>query len=451
MRPERLRVVIASTLYSVALTVVFIIVGPYFLYRALTTGKYIRGFRQRFGAIPRFRSEGKTIWIHAVSVGEVLAIQPVVEALIGCSPRFHLIISTITDTGQDIARSRYGQLAEVVYFPFDWRFAVRRAIKAIQPSLVLVAETEIWPNFLLECERQGIPTMLISGRISQRSFRRYRLIKPLVERVLNCFTFVLVQHDGDAERILTLGVPPARVVVTGDLKWDAAVPEGEAQRARVLDQLFCLSETQLLIVAGSTTTGEESIVVEAYKLLIEENREFQDARLVIAPRRPERFDEVERIVRDSGFRYARRTRAERAKGACGVPVILLDSIGELAALYTFARVVFVGESLFIGGCHNVFEPLRRGARVIVGGCYGVGGVDVGRCVNKLSDVRSGVNQPLAKSELDEVTRELAHTFASLLREKRCTAEHLVQTRQLEGPTVKTLKYVHRALLETVGP
>ena len=341
-------------LYSVCYTLAFIIAFPYFLVRGIWQKKYFSNFWQRLGwlSIPGNNLKGG-IWIHAVSVGEVLAIIPLVRALRARWPMRPLFVSTATQTGQTLARKRIGNLATTLYFPFDWRFCVKRALAKIHPEAVLITETEIWPNFLRECFRYRIPTLLVNGRISDRSVRRYQWVLPLIRRVLGYFSSLCMQTETDRQRILTLGAPPERTEVCGNLKYDLK-PAGEAgQLAAFYRILLNLPEDALVMVAGSTMKHEEELVLLAFDHL---RRSHPAATLILAPRHPERFNEVQQLLASRPVTFAKRSDLTGGQSATPVQIWLLDSIGELAATYAVADIVFVGGSLVPSGGHNILEP-----------------------------------------------------------------------------------------------
>lgn len=377
-------------LYSFALSLLFLVLLPYFIYQAIRYGKYASSFKERLGWLPpTMQSDGRpTVWVHTVSVGEFLAAKPLIEQLRRELSGWRIVVSTTTLTGQRLARAApSARLDAVGYFPFDWMFAVRRALNRIQPSLVVILETELWPNFLRACQHSGVPTVIVNGRISPRSFARYRRVRRFIARVLADVALLVMQSEADAERARALGAHRARVRVCGNLKYD--VPEAnhltseianlESEIAEQLDAQFALSVSPHLIVAGSTAPGEESILLAT---LNEARKQpgLAAARLVIAPRHPERFNDVASLLAQSGLRVARRSQAKtvtatRAASDANAPtiddpraadVILLDTIGELAALYRFAAVVFVGGSLAPRGGHNIIEPAVYAKPIIVG-------------------------------------------------------------------------------------
>jgi 3-deoxy-D-manno-octulosonic-acid transferase len=353
-------------IYSILLALAFIALLPYFAYQAAFKRKYLSNLRERLGLLPaELKSDSRpAIWLHAVSVGETLGAKPLIAALRARFPQHRLIVSTTTATGQAVARSRVAEADGCCYFPFDWRFSVRRALEAVKPQIVILMESELWLNFLSECEERAIPVMVANGRISDRSFARSQKFRFFVRRLYGKVTRLAMQSRVDAERAVALGAPADRVVVSGNLKYDAgdaAQSPKLAETAWLLDRTFALSSAPL-IVAGSTTDGEEELVLAAFEQL---RREMAGrVRLLIAPRHPERFEMVARLLASSPFAYARRSAAgEESRSA---DVILLDTVGELAALYQFASVVFVGGSLVPKGGHNILEPALYAKPIIVG-------------------------------------------------------------------------------------
>ena len=343
--------------YSLVFTLGFITALPYFLLQALLHRKYFSSFWQRFGILPEgISSNAKgSIWIHAVSVGEVLAVLPLVEAVQARWPGRRLFVSTATLTGQTLARKKLAVEIGVFYFPLDWRFTVRKSLDTIEPSLVLIAETEIWPNFLRECGARSIPVLLVNGRLSDRSVSRYRKIKPFMRRVLEDVSFCCMQTELDRDRLLRLGADPGKVEVVGNLKYEIAAPAAIEAKTEAYRQLLGLLPTRFVVVAGSTMKDEEPLVLAAFQTLW---AVCSEAVLVIAPRHPERFREVEKLLSDRSVAYVRRS--DLKPGTHGASqerqVVLLDSMGELATLYALASVVFIGGSLVPTGGHNILEP-----------------------------------------------------------------------------------------------
>ncbi len=344
--------------YSLLLSLGLLLFSPYFLFQALAHRKYIDGLRERLGFIPPLDKQ-PVIWLHCVSVGETQAARPLVERLRREWPHHTLVVSTVTLTGQKLARDLFRtQAARVIYFPFDWRWTVRRVLRAISPAVVLVMETELWPNFLRECRVREIPVALVNGRISRKSFARYRKIRFFLKRVLEGVTIAVMQSERDAERIQALGMLPQRTFTSGNLKFETGI---FADKSTDLKQRFNLQTNVPLVLAASTHAPEEKIVLDSFKRL----RESSGARLIIAPRKPERFDEVAALIEGSGLSWARRTNPPKLSDA-DASVILLDTIGELPSTYSLATVVFVGGSIVDRGGHNVLEPAAHGVAVVTG-------------------------------------------------------------------------------------
>ena len=342
-------------LYSLVFTLGFTAALPYFLFQALLHRKYFFSFWERFGVVPEAISLGQKggIWIHAVSVGEVMAVLPLIQAVQARWPGRRLVISTATLTGQTLARKKLAAEIGVLYFPLDWRFTVRKSLDAVRPSLVLIAETEIWPNFLRECNARSIPVLLVNGRLSDRSVGRYRKFKPFMRRVLRDISFCCMQTELDRERLLSLGMDPAKVEVAGNLKYEIAAPSSIEGRTEGYRQLLGLSPNRFVVVAGSTMKDEEPLVLAAFESL---RAACSDAVLVLAPRHPERFREAEKLLSDRSIAYVKRSALNTGTNGSERHVVLLDSMGELATLYAIASVVFVGGSLVPTGGHNILEP-----------------------------------------------------------------------------------------------
>jgi 3-deoxy-D-manno-octulosonic-acid transferase len=353
--------------YSLLTLAVFIVVSPYFVYQAIRYKKYIGSLSQRLGYLPiSFNMDGEeSIWIHAVSVGEALTARALAAELKARYPRLRLFLSTTTMAGQQVARRSLQHVDAVFYFPFDWTVIVRRTLNLVKPRLFIMMETEIWPNLLHECRRRGIRSVMINGRISSRSYPRYRIVRPFFRRVLADVDRFCMQSEESARRLIDLGADAARVTVTGSLKFDslempAATAHGKP-RERVL-RFFRLAPHRTVLVAGSTMRGEEAAVLRAFARI---KAKSPGALAILAPRQPERFGEVERLARETGFATMKRSdlpidvepRAD---------VIVLDTIGELAQLYQLATAVFVGGSLADHGGHNILEPAVFGKPIVFG-------------------------------------------------------------------------------------
>jgi 3-deoxy-D-manno-octulosonic-acid transferase len=349
------------TAYSLLLTVGFLLSIPWFLWKGRTTGKYLRTFRERMGSLPVYLNiDGeRSIWVHAVSVGEVLAAKPLIPALRERFPGHRIFVSTTTMTGNAVARKSIRGIDGLFYAPFDFPHPVRRALDVLNPSLVALVETELWPNLIHEAHRRGTRVALVNGRISPRSFPRYLRLGRLLRALLSEVDLFLMQGEPHAERVRTLGAPPERVLVTGNLKFDAVAPGRLPER---LARLLHGTVPRPLWVAGSTVGGEEELVLSAFHRVRER---IPEARLLLAPRHPERFDTVPALVESAGFRCLRRSSLDPSAWSDG-EVLLLDSLGELAQVYALASVVFVGGSLVPSGGHNILEPAVAGKPVIVG-------------------------------------------------------------------------------------
>ena len=354
-------------LYSLATLLAAILLSPYFLYQALRYHKYVANLGQRLGYLPvSFNLDAEdSIWVHAVSVGEVLAARPVISELKLRYPSLRIFLSTTTITGQQIAQRTATDADGIFYCPFDWTFVVRRTLALVKPKLFVMVETEIWPNLLRECRRTGVKTVMINGRLSGTSFSRYRLIRPFFRRVLADVDRFCVQGEEAMGRLVALGADPARITVTGSLKFDALDPAAMPGRGRerVL-RYFRISPSRQVFVAGSTMRGEEEAVIRAFKRWRAAQHSSRPL-LVLAARHPERFADVVQLCRDEGLRTLRRTELP-IDAEPDVDVVVLDTIGELAQLYQIATVVFVGGSLVPLGGHNILEPAIHGKPIVFG-------------------------------------------------------------------------------------
>jgi 3-deoxy-D-manno-octulosonic-acid transferase len=346
-------------LYNVGLGL-FLIVGlPLFLYRGLRTGKYLPTFWERMGRIPARLSRGPeeaSIWIHAVSVGEVLTSRGLALALKKTFPDHRITLSTTTLTGQAVARQNMGGWDELFCAPFDFPFSVRKALGALNPKLLILVETELWPNLIREARKRGTRIAVVNGRISGRSFPRYRRVRFFLRSVLSNVDVFLMQAQAHADRLVEMGAPRDRVRVTGNLKFDALEPPPAGEGLARL-----LRGRGPLVVAGSTLEGEEEMVLRAFKRVL---KTHPGTRLLLAPRHPERFAQVPKLVEAQGFVPLRRT--EAGESWPGDQVLVLDTLGELAQVYPFATLTFVGGSLVPWGGHNILEAAVAGKAVIVG-------------------------------------------------------------------------------------
>ncbi|HSL50756.1 MAG TPA: 3-deoxy-D-manno-octulosonic acid transferase [Candidatus Deferrimicrobiaceae bacterium] len=345
-------------LYSAVLAVGLLAYLPAFLARRRRAG-YGRNLAQRLGRLGHGLPPEPRCWIHAVSVGESAAAVPLVEGIRRRWPELGIVVTTITPTGARIVAERLAGTAVHRYFPIDLPRPVRRALDAARPRFFIAIETELWPNFLRALARRRVPAMIANGRISDRSFRRYHWVRGLMRRVLADVAVFAMQTEEDARRIIALGAPRERVVVTGNLKSDL-LPEASPDDARWRERLGLGADARLWI-AGSTHRGEEALVLDAFA---QARARCPQLALILAPRHPERTGEVEALIRERGLGAVRRSQlpGDAAPGA----IVILDTVGELAALYALAEVVFVGGSLVPVGGHNVLEPAMRGKPVLTG-------------------------------------------------------------------------------------
>jgi 3-deoxy-D-manno-octulosonic-acid transferase len=352
-----------SLLYSLALALGMSASSPYWLFQMVRHGKYRKGFAERLGQVPaRLQLPGvqePVIWVHAVSVGEVLAVAGLAEELRRRCPLHRIFISTTTDTGQALARKRFGE-ANVFYFPMDFAFAVRPYLRALHPELVVIAETEFWPNFMRLARARGARIAVVNARISDRSWPRYRRFRGLLRRVLANVNLFLAQTSEDAVRLKDIGASAERVRITGNLKFDIPVPAPPAM-VESLRKSIAATRAGPVLVCGSTVDGEESLLLKAFENVLVQ---YPRAVMVLAPRHPERFPVVAALLEQMSIRFCRRSlwNGEPLTGQ----VFLLDTIGELAALYAIADIAFVGGSLVPRGGHNIIEPAQHGVATLVG-------------------------------------------------------------------------------------
>lgn len=347
-------------IYSLALAGFYLLLLPGILWRGLRRGTYRRDLPERFGRAAPGPAGERPIWLHTVSVGEAMAAAPLARALKAQHGEAPLLVSTVTETGRAVAEQRL-PAERFVFFPLDFGFAAASALARLRPRLVLLTETELWPNFLRACRRAEVPVVVVNGRISPRSFPRYRRVGRWFSRVLADVTLFCMQSQADADRLLALGAPVERVRVVGNLKYDLAdLGQGDASAA--IRAGLGLAEGARLVVAGSTHRGEEEPVLEAFR----QAREGREGlHLLLAPRHPERLEEVERLVQGAGLTPVRRSRLPAAPLPPG-GVILLDTMGELARLYAAAAVVYIGGSLIPHGGQNILEPAAHAKPVLHG-------------------------------------------------------------------------------------
>lgn len=423
--------------YSLLLTLGFLVLIPRFLFDALRHGKYVAGFSERLGKLSSLQTKGPVVWIHCVSVGESQAARPLVSCIRKRFPSHTIVISTTTLTGQKVARDIFkNDAARVFYFPFDWGWTVRRALKAIRPSVVLIMETEIWPGFFRECQARGIGLAIVNGRLSSQSFRRYMWIRRFLKHVLQALKMAVMQTPTDAERIVALGLDEKRVAVSGSIKFDAGSIE-QTSLADELRQRFDISEATPLLIAASTHGSEEGLVLESVAQTARNN-----LRILLAPRHPERFAEVASLLDKSGLKWSRRSSSPTASDKT-CDVILLDSIGELSSIYSLATVVFVGGSIAPTGGHNILEPAAIGSAIITGP-HTYNFAEITRAFVK----RGAIVQLNSGSRLETI-KALATAIDDLLADDARRLEMQTKAKQLveqnRGATERTIQFLEPIL------
>jgi 3-deoxy-D-manno-octulosonic-acid transferase len=353
---------IYSFLYSAALSMGMLASAPYWLFQMARHGKYRKGLAERLGRVPERlhlpQAQDPVIWVHAVSVGEVLAVAGLVDEL-RRRTGYRIFISTTTDTGQELARKRVGE-ANVFYFPMDFAFAIRPYLRVLRPQMVVIAETEFWPNFIRLAHASAARIAVVNARISDRSWPRYRRFRGLMQKLLANVDLFLAQTSEDARRLQAIGARPELVRISGNLKFDIPAPAPAAIVENVSASIKASSAGPVL-VCGSTVDGEEPLLLKAFENVLVQ---YPRAAMILAPRHPERFPAVAALLEQMSIRFHRRSswNGETLNGG----VLLLDTIGELAALYALADIAFVGGSLVPRGGHNIIEPAQYGVAIVVG-------------------------------------------------------------------------------------
>lgn len=346
-------------LYTLAMYLVTPIIVLRLLARGVRYRDYHKRWRERFGFFAAPASVTGSLWVHAVSVGEVNAAEPLIKALRNDYPNAPLVVTTVTPTGSERVRQLFGDSVFHVYLPYDLPFAVTRFLRRVRPRLAVIVETEIWPNLYFTCRKRGIPMMIVNARLSERSLRGYKPMGTLVSRALSCVRQIAAQSRTDAARYRELGADPEKIVVTGNLKFDMPVPYDAEHKGEELRRQW--GPLRPAWIAGSTHEGEELPVLEAH---LEVLTRWPDALLLIAPRHPERFKLVENSARSLGFSVGTRS-ADRVPSAAH-QVFVIDAMGELMPFYAAADLAFVGGSLVPIGGHNVLEPAALATPVLVG-------------------------------------------------------------------------------------
>ncbi len=341
--------------------IIFFLYMVFYIPCLLMRGKWHSGLWQRWGffssEMKKSLRQKKNIWVHAVSVGEVLSVAGLLEELAKRYPNDHLVLSVVTPTGFHLAQSKFGPKMTVIYAPLDFSWVVRRYINLIRPKIYLVAETEIWPNLWSFLHQEKIPIVQVNGRISTGAFRIYRQVRWFIKPVLRGVSAFCVQSEGDAKRIIELGADADKIHVVGNIKFDD-LPREIPSDLKGLG--FKIADE--LLIAGSTHKGEEDIMLEIFKAI---SPEFKDLRLVLAPRHPERAAEVIRLVERAGFEAVRFSQIKNSKIE-RQSIVVVDTIGQLRSLYALGTIIFVGKSLTVGGGQNIIEPGFFAKPVLVG-------------------------------------------------------------------------------------
>ncbi|MBI5375235.1 MAG: 3-deoxy-D-manno-octulosonic acid transferase [Candidatus Schekmanbacteria bacterium] len=352
-------------IYEILTWLFFIISLPYFAFKYVTTEKYRAGLKQRLGFIPPQKPKkpgAKRVWIHAVSVGETMAAMSLVKNLKEKHTNIEIIFSTTTLTGNKTAKQKLPEADSIIYFPLDFSWAVKRALKKVAPDICVLIETEIWPNFLRLSRKANIPVIISNGRLSENSCHGYMKLGAIIKRILQDISVFSMQSESDAKRIKEIGAPADRVVVTGNLKFDQAVISARKVDSISVSQTFRIPPEKFKLVFASTHKGEHDILIEVFLRL---QKEFKDIFLVIAPRHPERFSEVDALLKSKGLNYVRRSwlvDAHQNKH----DVLLIDSVGELYMIFAACDLVFMGGSLVSTGGHNLLEAAVFNKPVIFG-------------------------------------------------------------------------------------
>jgi 3-deoxy-D-manno-octulosonic-acid transferase len=361
---------VMMVVYSSLLLAVLVVGAPYWLVRMATSGRYRAGIRGRLGLVPaglQAAVAGKrVIWVHAVSVGEVMAATQLIRELKTALPGWVVAVSTTTETGQRLAKDRLAG-APVFYLPLDFKFAVRRYLRVLRPQMLVLMESELWPRLIEECAKSSVPVAVVNARVSDRSFPRYMRLRRLWRPFLEIISLFLAQSRETAERLVKIGAPVERVRVTGNLKYDVRV-RSESALTKMLREKLPVGAR--VVVCGSTLEGEEKILLEAWPALLAKE---PNAVMVLAPRHPDRFSGVAGVVSANNFRLVRASefREENVGELTTLAVdagsiFLLDTIGDLASMYGLGRVAFVGGSLVSAGGHNPLEPAQFGVPVVMG-------------------------------------------------------------------------------------
>jgi 3-deoxy-D-manno-octulosonic-acid transferase len=430
-----------TALIDIAYLIALLAVSPMAIYRMLRYGRYRAGWANRFGKISRKRPDKKCIWIHAVSVGEVNATTTLIKELEAKFPDYEIAISTTTDTGFARANALFANRLSVFYFPMDFSLTMKLAFANIRPAMCLLIELEVWPNLVRIAKQSDIPVIVVNGRLSERSFRRYGIVKWITKKVFGNLTLALAQSEEYAERFRQIGVPAERVIVTGSVKYDTAQITDKVDGADVLAAQLGLKNERLW-VAGATGDDEEQIILDVYRRLIEQ-KQFADLRLAIVPRKPERFDGVANLIEQAGFGLIRYSELKSGKLRIenkelrNNSVVLGDTMGDLRKFYSLATVIFAGRSLVPMGGSDMIEAAALGKCTI----FGPHAFNFKQAVDDLLKANGAI---LAKNA-DELFNAMMKclTDAGYARQIAQNGQQLIKKNQ--GATARTINNISKML------
>jgi len=417
-----------------------IIAFPVLLVAVAARKKYREGVCQRMGFIPKPVNDQlkgvHPIWIHAVSVGEVIASIPIIKKIKEAYPQKKIVLSTITSTGNNTARQKIPEIDFLIYFPYDFFFIVKRVLATINPCIFIHTETEIWPNFLFFLHQRKIPSVIVNGRISLKSCRRYKFFGWFFKKVFNKVSAFGMQSFVDYQRVIDIGADPQKVFITGNMKFDQKMPDvNDSYKEELLNELNLGSEDKIFI-AGSTHWPEEDIILEVFRQLI---KEYPNLILILAPRHPERFSEVERLVKKKGLAVHRKSEIKKHEHSLRSQVILLDTIGELAQFYSIGEIIFVGGSFANIGGHNILEPLVYKKPVI----FGPYTQNVSEFVNVLIESGAGISVTTKDDLLFQAQRLLSNKEEAQM----CGERGFQVIKVNQGATEKNFKIIKRFLID----
>ncbi|MCP4710597.1 MAG: 3-deoxy-D-manno-octulosonic acid transferase [Planctomycetes bacterium] len=430
-----------SWLLNCVYFILLLLLTPFILFRMICQNRYRTGWKERFGFVPRRYSDQPCIWIHAVSLGEINAIGTLIKHLHKVLPQYEIVISSTTDTGITRAKKLYGLSHKVFFYPLDFSFAVRRALNRLHPQLCILMELEVWPNFTTLAQKRDIPIAVANGRISsQKGYPRYRKIAPLVRPLFRRLSLVLAQDQTYAERFQSLGVPEDRLQVVGLLKYDTANLTDNVPGADELAQSLKLTTDHPIWIAGSTGPNEEKIILDTFDQLIQ-NKSLQNLRLIVVPRKPERFNEVANLIESRNHRLLRYSQIKSGKyqptPADQNAVILGDTLGDLRKFYSLARIIFVGRSLVPMGGSDMIEAAAL-AKTVVVGPYTDNFIDT---VQKLT-AANAIEIVLDGTQLTKITQNLLLNPQTAQKMAQ-NAQQIIQ--QNQGATQRTVEHIIKLL------